>query len=282
MRDAAELRLRREVAIEAARAATEVHMRHRGQDLALNVHGKEAADYATKVDIEAEDAVRQVIARRFPDETVIGEEDDTLHGRLDEFLESGCWLTDPLDGTGDFVHGSPDFSAIVSYVEAGEPLVAAVYFPVRDELFSAAAGQAATLNDQPIHVSKVKNLKNSMLSMAFRSTDPERIRVFTQRIVKMAPHIEGLRLPGAPSVMACSVACGYFDVFTMHGQLRDSPPPGRPFFGSPWETAAFMVLIKEAGGAMEAIGGGPASVLGYNVFAASQELITQLAAVMAD
>jgi fructose-1,6-bisphosphatase/inositol monophosphatase family enzyme len=121
-----------------------------------------------------------------------------------------------------------------------------------------------------------------MLSTAFRGTSPERVANFTRRIARVAPHIEALRLPGAPGVMACAVAAGRYDIFTMMGQALESAPPGRPFVGQPWETAAFVVLVREAGGAIAGLKGGPPDILGYNVFAASPELIDQLAVIMAD
>ena len=280
--DLAELQRRREVAIEAARAAADVHMRYRGQDLPRDVHGGDHSDYATRVDFESQDAVKAVVARHFPGEIVIGEEDTDLYDRVRDLTQTGVWFTDPLDGTADFVHGHPGFSAIVSYVRDGEPLACAVYFPAHGELYSAAAGQGASLNDGPCRVSGIRELSGAMLSTAFRGTTPERVTNFVARIAKVAPHIEALRLPGAPSVMACAVACGRYDVFTMMGQALESPPAGRPFFGQPWETAAFVLLVRESGGAIAGLKGGPPDILGYNVFAATQELIDQLAAVMAD
>ena len=280
--DAAEIRLRRQVAVEAALAAGAVHLRYRGQELQRDVHGSDHTDYATRVDIESQDAVKAVVARHFPNETVIGEEDKDLYVRVQELVHSGCWFTDPLDGTNDFVHNHPGFSAIVSYVEGGEAIAGAVYFAVMNELFSAAKGQGASLNDGPCHVSAVQELSGALLSTAFRSSVPERIETFTRRVARVLPHIEALRLPGAPSSMATSVARGHFDVFTMMGQALERPPAGRPFFGQPWETAAFMVLVREAGGVVAGLSGGAPDVLGYNVFAANQRLIDQLAAVMAD
>lgn len=282
MIDAAELLLRRDVAIEAARDAAEVHLRYRGQQLARDVHGSERTDYATRVDLEAQDAVKAAVARHFAGEPVIGEEDHDRYDEVAGLLQTGCWFTDPLDGTADYVHGSPHFSAIVSYVREGEPLACAVYFPVLDEMFSAAKGQGAGLNAGPCRVSRVEQLSGAILATAFRGSDPVRIASLTQRIQKVLPHIEAIRLPGAPSVMACAVASGRYDIFTMMGQALESPPAGRPFFGQPWETAAFMLLVREAGGAVAGLKGGPADVLGYNVFAATQPLIDELAAVMAD
>jgi myo-inositol-1(or 4)-monophosphatase len=278
---AAELQLRREVAIEAARAAADVHLRYRGQKLDRDLHD-DPVDYATRVDFEAQDAVKAVVARRFPGETVIGEEDHDRYNDVAGLVQSGCWFTDPLDGTADYVHGSPHFSAIVSFVAAGEPLACAIDFPALAELFSAAKGQGSTLNGEPLHVSSVKHLSGAILATAFRGSNPERIKAFTRRIEKVLPHIEALRLPGAPGVMACAVASGRNDVFTMMGQALEAPPAGRPFFGQPWETAAFVLLVQEAGGAVAGLSGGPPNVLGYNVFAASQQLIDELAAVMAE
>lgn len=257
-------------------------MRYRGQDLERDVHAEDRTDYATRVDLEAQDAVKAVVARRFPGETVVGEEDRDLYGSVESLIQSGCWFTDPLDGTADYVHGSPSFSAIVSYVRDGRPQACAVYFPALDELYSAAAGAGATLNGEPARVSRVSQLSGAVLATAFRGSDPERVANLTRRIAKVLPHIEALRMPGAPSVMACAVACGRYDVFTMMGQALESPPHGRPFFGQPWETAAFVLLVDEAGGAVAGLRGGPPDILGYNVFAASSRLIDQLSAVMAE
>jgi len=282
MMDADELKLRRVVATEAAGAAAEVHLRYRGRQLGREVHGSERTDYATRVDLEAQDAVKVAVARHFPDEPVIGEEDHDRHDEVRTLLQTGCWLTDPLDGTADYVHGSPHFSAIVSYVKDGAPQACAVYFPVLDELFSAAKDQGATLNDAPCHVSNAGELSGSILATAFRGSDPERVSNLTRRLERVLPHIEGLRLPGAPSVMACAVAAGRYDVFTMMGQALESPPAGRPFLGQPWETAAFVLLVQEAGGVVEGLFGGPADILAYNVFAPKQTIIDELKAVMGD
>ncbi|HEU0074409.1 MAG TPA: inositol monophosphatase [Dehalococcoidia bacterium] len=277
-----ELQLRREVAIEAARAAAEVHLRYRGQQLERDVHAGERTDYATRVDLEAQDAVKAAVARHFPDEPVIGEEDHERYGEVEALLQTGCWFTDPLDGTADYVHGSPHFSAIVSYVAGGEALACAIYFPVLDELFSAAKGQGATLNAGRCRVSRVDKLSGAILATAFRGSDPVRVTNLATRVQTVLPHIEAIRLPGAPSVMACAVACGRYDVFTMMGQALEAPPAGRPFLGQPWETAAFVVLVQEAGGAVRGLSGGAPDLLGYNVFAPTQGIIDELDAVMQD
>ena len=208
---------RREVAIEAARAAAEIHLRYRGQQLRRDAHAGERADYSTRADIEAEQAVRAVVARHYPEDVVIGEEDNDRYSEVESLLESGCWFTDPLDGTADYAHGSPDFSAVVSYVEAGEPQACAVYFPALSEMYTATRGFGATLNDTPARVSGVAQLRDAVLAMPFRSTEPARAKMLAQQMQHVLPHIEAIRLPGPPSLMACSVASGRYDVFTMMG-----------------------------------------------------------------
>jgi myo-inositol-1(or 4)-monophosphatase len=275
-----ELDFRRRVAEEAAKAAGEVHMRHRGKELVREVHADERADYSTVVDREAESAVKETIASYFRGEPVIGEEDGGGWDRVGDLLGGGCWLTDPLDGTLEFAHGSPGFSCIVSYVRTGKPLACAVYFPAWGELFSAAEEQGATLNGAPLNVSDKRELVSSLFATPHRSTDPERARQFSELMAKLVPHVEAFRIPGAPSVMACAVAAGRYDICSFLSP-RQEPAPGRPFAGQPWETAAFILLVKEAGGAVEAFGGGAPDIMGYNAYAASEELLEQFFAVMA-
>jgi myo-inositol-1(or 4)-monophosphatase len=275
-----ELDFRRRVAEEAAKAAGEVHLRHRGRELVREVHADERADYSTAADREAERAVRETIASYFPGESLIGEEDGEDWDRLGDLMDGGCWLTDPLDGTLEFVHGSPGFSSIVSYVREGRPLTCAVYFAAWGELFSAAEGQGATLDGAPIKVSGQQNLNSALLATPHRSTNPEHVQRFAELMARLLPHVEAFRIPGAPSLMACAVASGRYDIYSFLSP-RQEPAPGRPFAGQPWESAAFILLVKEAGGAVQAFGGGAPDILGHNAYAASEELLEQFFAVMA-
>ena len=277
--DARQVVRRRAVAEEAARAAGAVHLRYRDVALVREVKGEDRTNYSTRVDVEAHEAARAVILRAFPGEPVVGEEDEDAYQEASRLVDSGCWLVDPLDGTSEYVHGSPVFSAIVSFVAGREPLAAAVYFPVLDELFSAGAGQGASLNGVPIRVSSETDLGRALLTTAYRTPSPERARQFADGLARLLPHIEAFRLPGAPAVSACYVACGRFDVFARIG-LPPAPSGARQ--GQPWETAAFVLLVREAGGAVAASDGGPADVLGINVYAASEALIRQVFAVLSE
>jgi myo-inositol-1(or 4)-monophosphatase len=279
MRFRDDLELRRRVAEEAARAGGAVHRKYRGQDLARTIHDGERADYATQVDFEAQEAVRETVSRYFAHERVIGEEDES-YDDIAEQMERGCWFTDPLDGTQDFVHGAPGYSCIVSYVEHGAPLACAAYFDAWGEMFSAADALGASLNGTPIRVSGQQELAGAVFTTAYRGSEVAKAQGFAERFVKLVPHVEGFRMPGAPSVMACGVAAGRYDVYVFLSVQQDAPHP-RPFSGQPWETAAFILLVREAGGAVEPLfGDGDFDVLGHNIYAASPQLIEQFRGVM--
>jgi len=274
--------MRRAVAEEAARAAGAVHMRYLGRSLERDIHNENRADYTTEADIESQNAVKQAIALHFPDETVIGEEDIEARTRIGEMLDAGCWLTDPLDGTQEFAHTNIGFSCVVGYVGGGQPLAGAAYFPVLGELFTAAAGLGATLNGAPIHVSGVTRLERALFATPqSNSSTQERRDRFAERMLKLLPHIEGFRMPGSASQMVCGVAAGRYDLTAVLG-ARTGPAPDRPYAGQPWETAAFLVIVQEAGGAVGSQDGGPADLLGYNAYAASQSLLDEYIALMAE
>jgi len=278
--EADELALRLRAAAEAARAGGAVHLRLRGGDLQRDVHAGERADYSTEADREAQAAVREALRRYFPDEPLVGEETEMDWAPFPSLLQSGCWLTDPLDGTLEFVHGTPAFSCVVSFVREGRPLAAAVYFPAWDELFSAARGAGARLNGRPVRVSGAVRLEEAVFAVPHRSTAPDRARHFADQLAKLVPHLEAFRISGPPSLMATWVACGRYDIMSFLSP-RQEAVPGRPFLGQPWETAAFVLLVQEAGGAVASFGGGPPDLLGYNVYAASRALIDEFLAAVA-
>jgi myo-inositol-1(or 4)-monophosphatase len=273
MRLEEDLELRRRVAEEAARAAGEVHLRSAGQALERDIHHGNRVDYSTRVDREAQEAVRQVLARYFPQEPLFGEEDVEGPVDLRREVESGCWLTDPLDGTLEYVHGGPMYSAIVTYVREGQPQACAVFFTALDEMFSAALGEGATLNAAPIRASGTTELRSAVFATALRAASPDKARAFGDRAAMLLPLVEGLRLPGPPSVGACYVACGRYDVSAAPRFIQNLPAETeRP---QPWETAAFILLVQEAGGHVRALDGGPPDVLGYNAYAATPELLRE-------
>ncbi len=210
----------------------------------------------------------------------MGEEDQDVRPRIGELLDDGCWLTDPLDGTQEFAHANPGFSCVVGYVRDGRSLVGAAYFPVWDEMFSAAEGMGATLNGTAIRVSAVTALERALVAIPQTNVStPERAERFVEQTARLLAHAEGMRMPGARSYMVCGIAAGRYDLTSTFAP-RQAPPAERPFRGAPWETVAFVVIVQEAGGAVASLSGGPPDLLDHNTYAATRELLEAYQAVM--
>jgi len=271
-----EISVRRMVAEAAARAAGGVHIQRRGEKVQRDIK-TDRTDYATRVDYESNDAARDVILRAFPGETVIGEEDapESLE-ELAAALEKGTWLIDPLDGTMEYVHGAPYFSAIVSYVVGNQTQACAINFAAFGLAFSAGAGEGATLNGEAIHTSGQTELSAAILGTTYRSASPQRAEAFTRVLNRLLPQVEAFRVPGAPGLDACAVAAGWYDMFAVSiGQTFAGESKGQP-----WETAAFDLLVREAGGATGALNGGPVDMLRLNAYAATEPLLRSLLAAI--
>ncbi|MDE3110705.1 MAG: inositol monophosphatase, partial [Acidobacteriota bacterium] len=154
-----------------------------------------------------------------------------------------CWHVDPLDGTTNFAHGYPCFCVSLGLLEDGEPIVGVVLNPVYNELFAAARGEGAYLNDRRIRVSSVGSLSQSLVATGFpthhrkKSANINYYWEFTLRS-------HGVRRDGAAALDLCAVACGRFDGFWEFGLKT-------------WDTAAGTILVREAGGVITDIDGHP-------------------------
>jgi myo-inositol-1(or 4)-monophosphatase len=272
---APELQKRRAVAEEAARAAGSVHLRYYGRVVERQVKAWRR-DFVTTVDLEAQDAVKQVIARNFPGEPVIGEEDEGAFHRAREAMQGICWLTDPLDGTAEFLHTGTAFCSVVSCVSGGEPIAAAVYHSHAGQLFSAAARQGAALDGRPMRVSETTELSEALFVASFTASSPERARLFADWLEVVMPAVGGYRMLGSSALCSASVAAGRIDIYASTPEPPAVPAlPGAQQRPQPWETPAYVLLVREAGGAVASTQGAPADLLGFNVYAASASLLDQ-------
>ena len=264
---------RRAVAEEAARAAGAVHMRYYGTGID-RVTKAWRRDFVTQADLEAQAAVKQVIASHFPDDVVIGEEDEDAFNRIAASFDLGCWVTDPLDGTAEFLHTGTFFSSVISYVEAGVPLAAAIHAPFSDELYSAARGQGASMNGAPIRTSRATRLDDAMFVASYTAPTPERAAWFARWVEQVMPVVGGWRMFGSSALCAMTVAAGRADIYSP----TPEPTTPVPMLGpaqkpQPWETPAYVLIVQEAGGAVSNLYGGAPDLLGFNVYAASRVLL---------
>jgi myo-inositol-1(or 4)-monophosphatase len=245
----------RAVAVEAARLAGAIQLRHFERDVRVSSKGR--ADLVTEVDLEIEAAFRELIASRFPDHGVLGEE-------LAETAARGAgpshrWLFDPLDGTANYVHRVPFFCVSIALEIDGTVALAAVYDALRDELFTAERGGGARLNDTPVGVSDARSLDEAMLGTGFphgasvRAPDMERL------LGECAIRARGVRRLGSAALDLSYVACGRLDAF-WDRNLK------------PWDTAAGALIVHEAGGVVTGLDGSPFSCYTGHVLASNSRL----------
>jgi myo-inositol-1(or 4)-monophosphatase len=196
-------------------------------------------DLVTDVDHASEALICEGIRAHFPDHRITGEEGAVgAPGQTPE-TQPFCWVIDPLDGTTNYAHRYPHFAVSVALEYRGEPVVGAVYDPMRDELFAAERGQGATLNDEPIHVSRTSELRQALMATGFSYDLAE--RAHASRLWEIFnDSIQGLRRDGAAALNIAWVAAGRLD-----GYFE------RPV--QAWDMAAGVLIAREAGGRVTAL-----------------------------
>jgi myo-inositol-1(or 4)-monophosphatase len=228
---------------EIAREAGALLMHYFHQHLKIEYKGD--ADLVTAADRAAEALIRDRIRQKWPTHDVLGEE----QGLSDQGSEYR-WYVDPLDGTTNFAHGYPVFcvSMGLEYRERlsgqrASRVAAVVYDPTRDELFTAEQGRGARLNGEPIQVSKTATLKESLLATGFPSHKRHKNpNIFFYHQITLRTH--GVRRAGSAALDLCNVASGRYDGFW-------------EFNLNPWDTAAGVLIVEEAGGKVTRFDGSP-------------------------
>jgi myo-inositol-1(or 4)-monophosphatase len=229
-----------------AREAGALLMHHFNRHLKIEYKGD--ADLVTAADRAAEVLIRERIREQWPTHDVLGEE----QGLSDQGSEYR-WYVDPLDGTTNFAHGFPVFCVSIALERRaledqspgneGQRIAAVIYDPTRDELFSAEQGRGAQLNRETIHVSKTGTLKESLLATGFPSHKRHKNpNIYFYHQITL--HSHGVRRAGSAALDLCNVACGRFDGFW-------------EFNLNPWDTAAGVLIIEEAGGKVTRFDGSP-------------------------
>ena len=252
-------------AIEAVLRAGDVQMAHFGRDMRIDKKGE--IDLVTEVDLEVERGLRAMIADRFPEHVVLGEE---FEARGDRDSRAPCvWLFDPVDGTTNYAHGLPIFCSSLALEIDGELAVGAVYDPTRRELFTAERGAGAWLNGEPLRVSKADALIDSLLVTGFPYTvqhdSAELMGLFAGFLTKA----RAVRRLGSAALDLCYVASGRFEGF-WEQQLQ------------PWDVAAGALIVIEAGGRLTTTDGGRFTARGGSVVASNGHIHGQMLETIAD
>ena len=218
-------------AIQAARDAGQILAERFGR--AIQITHKGDIDIVTEADLAAERLITERIRSYYPRHAILAEESgDTL--AIGDQQSEYKWIIDPLDGTTNYAHGYPCFCVSIALEHQGQIEIGVIYDPIRDELFAAERGAGATLNGRSIRVSEVDDLNRAMLCTGFPYDVRER-GDFARHFSSFIMHAQAVRRDGSAALDLAYVACGKFDGFWEEGL-------------NPWDVAAGVLLIEEAGG----------------------------------
>jgi len=235
-----------QAAIEIAREAGKILREEFDRPAQISYKGD--VDLVTQADKRSEKCIVARLQEYFPEHSVAAEE-----GSGQEHNSDFRWHVDPLDGTTNFAHGYPCFSISIALAQRGNLLAAVVYNPFYEELFAAARGAGATLNGKPISVAKNTSLSTSLLCTGFpvhkRLANPN-IHYYWDFTLRS----HGVRRDGSAALDLASVAAGRFDGFWEFGL-------------KPWDTAAGVLLVEEAGGKVSDFSGQPYQLGGPMILA---------------
>jgi len=233
----------------------------------VKIEYKGEVDLVTEADRASEKLIVERLRARWPEHGIVAEE-----GTRSETGADYRWYVDPLDGTTNFAHGYPVFCISIALARRDGQLEAGVlYDPTRDEMFAAERGGGARLNGEPIQVSKTKALAESILGTGFPSHKRHKNpNIFFYHQITLRSH--GVRRAGSAALDLANVACGRYDGFWALNL-------------NPWDTAAGVLLVQEAGGTVTRFDGSPFRLDSREVAASNglihQELLTQFEEIFA-
>jgi myo-inositol-1(or 4)-monophosphatase len=247
-----------------AREAGSLLMEHFRQRVEIEYKG--SADLVTIADRQSEALILERIRGHFPAHDVMGEEGTRIETGGDY-----KWYVDPLDGTTNFAHGYPVFCVSLAVEHRGQRIAGVVYDPTRDEMFAAEKGSGAQLNGEPMRVSSTAKLAECLLATGFPSQKRHKnpnIHFYHH----LTLHSHGVRRAGSAALDLCNVASGRFDGFW-------------EFNLNPWDTAAGVLMVEEAGGRVTDFSGGPFQIASRETLASNglvhDALIAEFQAVFA-
>jgi myo-inositol-1(or 4)-monophosphatase len=250
-----------QAAIETAQEAGEILLQEFGRPPDITYKGD--ADLVTQADRRSEQAIVERLRRWFPEHAIVAEE-----GAGHENSSPFRWYVDPLDGTTNFAHGYPCFAVSIGLAEGASVIAGVVFNPVSNELFAAARGEGATLNGKKISVSAIDTLAKSLLATGF----PAHKRVQSPNIhyywdFTLRSH--GVRRDGSAALDLAAVAAGRFEGFWEFGL-------------HPWDTAAGIILIEEAGGRVSDFAGNPYRFGAREILASNAKVHAEMQKVAAE
>lgn len=259
---AGELRFLLDTAVEIAREAGALLVERFGAHHHETEKGH-AHNLVTEADRMSEALIEAALAARMPGHAVVAEE---RGGRVGEGI---TWWVDPLDGTNNYAHGYPVFAVNLAAAIGDRVLVGVTLDPTRNELFTAAEGHGAWLNGERLHVSERSSLKEALVATGFpydKATNPDNNLA---EFVQVTPLTRGMRRSGSAALDLAYVAAGRLDAYWEHGTR-------------PWDVAAGVLLVKEAGGLVTDLAGVPPRLDGGRFVASNGRVHAELLGVITE
>lgn len=250
----------RKVAVSAALKAGSHIAKHVG--LRKTVRYKGEINVVTDVDRASEDIVVSAIKKHYPGHSFLAEEKSYAKKSADF-----TWIIDPLDGTTNFLHGFPFFCVSIALAKKGDVLTGVVYDPARNELFYAEKGKGAFLNEKRIRVSRIKHLKKALIATGFTYNIRKAKNKNITNFVKFLKRSQAVRRAGSAALDLSYVASGRFDGFW-------------EYHLNPWDIAAGILIVKEAGGKVTRVDGKPFGLHNREILASNSKLHSQMANIL--
>jgi len=249
------------IAVSAARKAGSYISRTIERVDTLQVDSKGYNDFVSEVDRRAEQEIIQVIHKAYPHHAILAEESG------EQGNNDSVWIIDPLDGTTNFLHGFPQFAVSIALQHNGRMEVAVIYDPLRDELFTAIHGSGAQMNGRRLRVSKAKGVDGALIGTGFPFKDQTHLDAYLGMFKALVPRAAGIRRAGSAALDLAYVAAGRLDGFWEIGL-------------KPWDMAAGILLIQEAGGIIGDFRGGPGFFSSGNVVTGNARVFEGLVTII--
>lgn len=250
------------IAINAARQAGDIIVRHMDQVDRMKSTQKGLHDFFCEVDIKAEQAIINTIHKAYPHHGIMAEESGVSHPDADTM-----WIIDPLDGTSNFLHGFPFYSVSIAVKVKDRIEHAVVLDPVRQECFMASRGRGARLNDRRIRVSKQTQLNDATLGTGLSFRNEAVAKRYLPTFQALYGQCAGMRRTGSAALDLAYVASGRLDGFWEFGL-------------KPWDIAAGALLIQESGGMVCDIQGGEDYLNQGDIIAATPKVFKPLLQIL--
>jgi len=248
-------------ALKAARGLN----RDFGEVEQLQVSVKGPSDFVSSADLRAERTLKTELQRARPGYGLLFEEGGAAEGSDPHHR----WIVDPLDGTTNFLHGLPHFSISIALERDGDIVAGVIYDPTRDEMYWAEKGAGAFLNDRRLRVSARRQLGEALIATGFPFRGRPKHPAYNATLARVMEATSGVRRFGSAALDLAYVAAGRCDGYW-------------EFDLSPWDLAAGLLLVREAGGFVSDLAGGQGMMTSGDVLAANDHLHLPLAALIKD